>query len=252
VERGAVGIDVVDLDEVRARQLASHRRFVDRVCAPDEKQALARADRPQELLWALWAGKEAGFKVVTLLEGRAPVFHHARFQVRLDAPAAVAAAGTVTGDVRYGELVLPLRVTRQTDSLVGLSWRPSRESSDDENSVHWSSMGLDEAIATLVDPDTQPGDLTALLQARFSPAEARPVRSLPSALARLGLRRTAAQILGVDEARLGVICGPGAHGRVPPVLHLDQAPLAGVGVSLSHHGTHVAWALRTPAADTEA
>lgn len=252
MEGGAVGIDVVDLDEVRARGLASHRRFVDRVCAPDEKQALALADRPDELLWALWAGKEAGFKVVTLLEGRAPVFHHARYRVRLDAPAAVAAAETMTGDVRYETLVLPLRVTRQADSVIGLSWHASCENSDDESSVHWSSMGLDEAITTLVDPDTQPGDLAGLLRERFSPAEARAVHSWPSALARLGLRQAAAGILGVDEARLAVICGPGAHGRVPPVLHLDHAPLAGVGVSLSHHGTHVAWALRTPAADTEA
>jgi hypothetical protein len=113
-------------------------------------------------------------------------------------------------------------------------------------------MGLDAAAAELLDAGAHPHDLAVLVHSRFSPAEARPVRSLPSALARLGLRRAAARILGVDEARLAVICAPGAHGRVPPVLHLDEAPLAGVGVSISHHGTHVAWALRTRAAGTGA
>lgn len=76
-----VGNDVVDLSDPRCRGRAQDERFVDRVCAAPEGQAVRSSRDPDLALWILWAGKEAAFKVVTKVLGRPPVFEHARFVV---------------------------------------------------------------------------------------------------------------------------------------------------------------------------
>ena len=56
-------------------------------------------------------------------------------------------------------------------------------------------------------------------------------------------RREAAAYLELDEDRLQIICPPGPTGRRPPYLYLDGRPMAECGLSISHDGDWIAWAV---------
>jgi hypothetical protein len=248
-----VGIDVVDLLDPRSEGKASDARLIARILSRDEARRLAEAEDPDLTLWSLWAGKEAGFKVVTLLRGRAPVFRHAAFRVELPEGAgpgsgAAEAGGAPSGRVSFEEFQLPLRLVRLGSCLVALAWSPCPrpvEVGGLPPDLHWGADPLDVIAHELgVGGDT----LEALCKRHFRAAEARAVHSWPSALARLAVRRAAARTLATDEGRLAVVCAEGARGRVPPELHYDDAPLADVALSLSHHGGWVGWALRVAGA----
>jgi hypothetical protein len=58
-----VGDDVVDLSDPETRAGAQHPRFDARVFAPAERVALAASAAPERLRWALWAAKEAAWKL---------------------------------------------------------------------------------------------------------------------------------------------------------------------------------------------
>ena len=52
------------------------------VCSRQVNEApLDASDRPDELLWRLWAAKEAAFKVVSKIRGAPPLFVHPAFRV---------------------------------------------------------------------------------------------------------------------------------------------------------------------------
>lgn len=78
-----VGNDVVDLADPANAATRRYARFVERVCAPSERAALARAAAPDVYLWSLFAAKEAAYKVFDKL-GRAPGFAHRRLVVAGD------------------------------------------------------------------------------------------------------------------------------------------------------------------------
>ena len=82
-----------------------------------------------------------------------------------------------------------------------------------------------------------------VLRRRFTDAERDAVRGLSSAIARLALRREAALHLATDEQRLEVICPPGPAGRRPLYLYADGRLVTDVGLSISHDGAWVAWAV---------
>jgi phosphopantetheine--protein transferase-like protein len=60
-----VGNDVVDLKHPENQGKSKDDRFLGRVFTADERDRIAGAARPETLLWALWAAKEAAFKVVS-------------------------------------------------------------------------------------------------------------------------------------------------------------------------------------------
>jgi phosphopantetheine--protein transferase-like protein len=60
-----VGNDVVDLKHQENQGKSRDDRFLDRVFTAEERDRIAGAARPEMLLWALWAAKEASFKVVS-------------------------------------------------------------------------------------------------------------------------------------------------------------------------------------------
>jgi phosphopantetheine--protein transferase-like protein len=57
-----VGNDLVDLTLSENRDKWKDRRFVRRVFAPSEQDAIAVASDPDRVLWALWSAKEAVYK----------------------------------------------------------------------------------------------------------------------------------------------------------------------------------------------
>ncbi len=60
-----VGNDVVDLKHPENQGKSRDDRFLGRVFTAEERARIAGAPCPETLLWALWAAKEAAFKVVT-------------------------------------------------------------------------------------------------------------------------------------------------------------------------------------------
>lgn len=217
-----VGVDVVDRRSARVLRGLPRPRTVDRVLADEERRRVEAAADPAGTFWAHWAAKEAAFKAVTLLRGAPPVFAHAAFQVDLDG-----------GRVDYGEVGIALAVHATRDRLVAVA-RPAGGTAPPVwgvGAVAALHRGVGEA------------HLDTLRTERFTDAERGAVRALPSALVRLAVRREAAQFLGTDEGRLEVICPSGPAGRRPPYLHVDGRARRDCGVSISHDGDWVAWAV---------
>lgn len=232
--RPAVGIDIVDLREPRVAERGPSRRFVERVFTSRERRWLAARDASPAAVWVLWAAKEAAYKVVSALEGEAPVFEHRAFEVA----EASADPGAAPASVIYRGRRYPVRLEVDATTVVALSWEPEGPAVPPDGAT-WGSGRLDPLREGL-----GLGDLSmeAILAERFRPDEARAVHSIPSALVRLALRREVAGRLEHPERELAVVCSEGPRGRVPPRLEGAPEP---VGVSMSHHGDWVAWAVRT-------
>jgi hypothetical protein len=101
-----VGNDVVDLGDPETRPGAQHPRFDARVFAAEELGLLAADPEPGRLRWALWAAKEAAFKVARK-QAPATVFAPRRFRVTL--------GPTGIGRVRWESGCLPLLLVRGPD-----------------------------------------------------------------------------------------------------------------------------------------
>lgn len=106
-----VGDDVVDLDDPAIATSHLSERFVARVCAAAERQALLRAGDPKVRLWSLFAAKEAAYKAIARGPAPPPPFAHRRFVVADDLEA-----------VRYGDLTLSLGVTVSGSCVHAVAW----------------------------------------------------------------------------------------------------------------------------------
>ncbi len=212
-----VGNDVVDLDDPALRGKTGHARFLERVLAPSEREAVSRAEDPHVALWTCWAAKEAAYKVVTKLDGEPPVFVHRAFVYTAEA-------------VEYDGRRIPIHVRRAGPALHVVA-----------------SVGVDpsEVSATTVRLDEWGGPWHGPLERllpRFTPREADAVHSVHSAAVRLGARAALSDALQVVERRLEIVCAPGYTGRRPPAVLLD-GEAAPADVSLSHHGKWIGWAI---------
>lgn len=235
-----VGNDVVDLEEPRTEGRATDDRFVGRVFDAEEQDAIRGAADPDLELWARWAAKEAGFKVVSKLVGAPPPFVHRAFKVEwTGAPRTASESPDV---VREG------RVTYEThEAHVSVLRCPG--------SVHAISFGSREDAAVrpelmpqvaLLDAPRSPWSGTLEeLRGRFTEHELDAVYSRQSAAVRLGARAELAAALGVEERRLEIVCDPGPTSQRPPRVMLDGERAAGADVSLSHDGRWIAWVLWT-------
>jgi len=237
-----VGNDVVDLAQPRTRGRSSDERFVARVLAPAEADAVRRAGDPDLELWCRWAAKEAGYKVVSKLIGAPPPFVHRAFEPVWEEGGAVAhtAADHVVvrrGVVRYAGHTVPVTVERAGSTLHAVAHAPReglplrvsvvpRVASLDDTGVAWAASREE-------------------LTSRLTPREADAVYSLASAAVRVGARGELAALMGVDEARLEIVCAPGPASQRPPHVLLDGQD-AEADVSLSHDGRWIAWALWAP------
>lgn len=253
-----VGNDVVDLTAPRAAGRAADRRFVERVFTAEERDAIARAADPDLALWHGWAAKEAAYKVVSRVLDEPPPFVHRAFEVSWVEPVPAAAEGRSPppstpvrrGQVRYGDVLVSLwaRVLEGGGALHALAlpsdapvapappFSPARP-------VHPTPP---ERLSATVDRLGRPGAPWNLpldrLRSLLTERECDAVHSLPSAAVRLGARDAAARLLGAEAARVEIVCRPGPMGRRPPIVLLDGAPAA-LGISLSHDGPWIAWAL---------
>lgn len=59
-----VGNDIVDLEAPEARHKSRDGRFMKKVLTDAEKWAVDSSDRPDAMLWAMWAAKESAYKAI--------------------------------------------------------------------------------------------------------------------------------------------------------------------------------------------
>ncbi|MEX2048061.1 MAG: 4'-phosphopantetheinyl transferase superfamily protein [Gemmatimonadota bacterium] len=237
-----VGNDVVDLAQPRTQGRSSDERFIARVLAPAEAGAVRRSADPDLELWCRWAAKEAGYKVVSKLIGAPPPFVHRAFEPVWEAGVGVAdaSAGHVVvrrGVVRYAERAVPVTVERAGSTLHAVA-HAAREGRPVRVSVVPRVASLDETGAVWAASREE-------LTSRLTPREADAVYSLASAAVRVGARGELAALMGVDEARVEIVCAPGPASQRPPRVLLDGRD-AEADVSLSHDGRWIAWALWAP------
>ena len=133
------------------------------------------------------------------------------------------------GQVRYGDVILPLRIELAGTALHAVTWTPS--STDTVPPFSWGSTQIPEEDVMWRET----------LKPEFSQLEWHCISHQASALARVAARRSMAVALGVVEEDLEIGCGPGNPGRrIPRVLLKGQE--ISVDLTLSHHGQLLAWA----------
>jgi phosphopantetheine--protein transferase-like protein len=198
-----VGNDVVDLAAPGNLGKSGDGRFCGRVFTAEERALIAGASRPDALLWALWAAKEAAYKAVS--RGDPAVCSIPRqYRVVLDTGNEAGTAPLLAGKVITPGGELALRVALTAD------W------------VHALAAGSEAALDRIC-----------------RRVEGLDVAGDPSAFVRGGLLREIAHFLGCAAGDLSVVkdpCGPG----VPGVLFRGR--LLAAEVSLSHDGRFAAFA----------
>lgn len=239
-----VGNDIVDLERPRTRGRSADERFVARVFDADEGAAIHAADDGDLELWARWAAKEAGFKVISKLVGTPPPFVHRAFKVEWsDDVASVDApddgdSGTVRrGRVRYGGHEAVVSVSRCTGGVHAVGCGTPGDLP--------RRVELLPRVALLDAPDSPWSGPLEQLESRLTDAELDAVHSRHSAAVRLGARAHLSRMLHMHEERIQIVCDPGPTSLRPPRVLLDDNPAAAV-VSLSHDGRWIAWVLWIP------
>jgi phosphopantetheinyl transferase (holo-ACP synthase) len=109
----AVGNDVVDFAEARwepSKAVRAFTRFTERVCTIHERELVAAARRPECMLWALFAAKEAAYKVISRLTPGV-VFAHQAFEV----------SSSLT-EVRHGSTRMQLQIRMRPGHVHATAW----------------------------------------------------------------------------------------------------------------------------------
>lgn len=83
-----IGNDLIDLRTPEAQGKADHGAFLRRVFTPGEAERIRKASDPHRMLWRLWAGKEAAFKIARKRVS-STLFAHRSFEVEQAAQEAV-------------------------------------------------------------------------------------------------------------------------------------------------------------------
>jgi phosphopantetheinyl transferase (holo-ACP synthase) len=251
-----IGNDVVGLGHPRCTNRPPGDRLLRRILA-DGEEAWLEEGAPEARrirLWSLWAAKEAAYKVhcqMGLEAGR--VFRPRTLVSRL-------AVAPMTGAGPDASLGVRGRVALAGSDRGGV-WIEGAAAGDCLHVV----AGVDRPDAqggrldsgTASSPDRAGSDDAAelremaALRTRFSEEEWDGIRSLPSArvrlLARARLER-AVEGLG-KEGRVEILTPrTGVRGlrRAAPKVRVGGRLHPEVGVSLSHHGRYLAWAIRLP------
>jgi phosphopantetheine--protein transferase-like protein len=198
-----VGNDIVDLAAPGNLGKSGDGRFLGRVFTAEERAFIAGSARPDTLLWALWAAKEAAYKAVS--RGDPAVCSIPRqYRVVLDRGNAERTVALLTGKVITPRGELALRIALTADWVHALAAE--------------SGAAL-ERLCQRVDDLDGAGD--------------------PSAFVRKTLLREIARFLGCAACDLSVIKDPGGLGT-PRVLFRGRVLTA--EVSLSHDGRFAAFA----------
>jgi phosphopantetheinyl transferase (holo-ACP synthase) len=207
-----IGNDIVDLLDPDAQPSERTPAFDARVFTPAEQARIAASRDGVRERWIIWAAKEAAYKLARKCDARTP-FVPKRFEVKPGTARAAASPaagrGHLQGRVSWDGGVFDCDWISAPGFVHALCRKPATPAPD--------CLAI-ERVEALGAPDARPD------------APSRAVRRLA--------RCEIARALGVDPGALEIR----QTGRIP-FLYLDQGPLA-ADLSLSHHGTRVAFACR--------
>jgi len=151
----------VDLTDPQNMGKSQDTRFVNRVFCPSEQELISRAHNRDAVLWALWAGKEAAYKLVKKHNPSATSVPRL-YKVSLDcaegsdvlSPGSNALLGFV--DTPYGRIEIKVFITSDyvhcigttsgLDEMNSLVWHVDRISPDSQASPDYESAFVRKAL----------------------------------------------------------------------------------------------------------
>jgi hypothetical protein len=252
-----VGNDVVDLTDPETSVGATHPRFAQRVLTPVEIATLADATDPNRRLWAYWAAKESAFKAFRKASPWLP-FVPRRLRVTLP----LLSKGSVAhATVRAGRLAAAVEIETTPDHIHAVARTPVGPHSDpctgsDEgegtsgsclaqiNGRDPSAFRVESGVRRLPAVDGVAPFVSVGSGASGCGCPCPGAVSLSDAGRRFLLERLAV-CLGCAPEHLRVV--PGERRGVPPTVSV-HGQRSTIHVSLSHHGSLVAFAFALPAA----
>jgi hypothetical protein len=175
-----IGNDVVDLEDEETRLRALHPRFVNRVFTSEEQERIAASRAPRRALWALWAAKEASYKLLKKLDP-ATLFAHRAFVIQPWGK--IGPDGDPVGVARYQRLRLRIQWRIRADHLHAVALSPTAADGSGEDlrwrSFHWRLRSEHSAVVR--------ADAVGALEAWLgAPRELRIVGSRPPRLLQAG------------------------------------------------------------------
>jgi len=195
-------------------------RFVNRVFTQDEQKRILNSANPDTMLWALWTGKEAAYKVVSKSHpviSSAPHAYKVNFEgegiAELDSNSS--RRYNFSGVVETPCGLIPVRIFQTCDSIHCIGTTGASEAID---SVAWGVRRIGRGL-------------------RVTP-------HLKSFIVRKAARRHLSLYLNRDPDEIEIHRLKGPRGLGPPIVYVKDQE-TGVDISLSHEGDFVAYAFVT-------
>ncbi len=216
-----VGNDIVDLKEPFNRGKSGDTRFLTRVFTTAERDLITSSSAPDTLLWALWAAKEAAYKLLSKTYPAIPSIPR-----RYDTALLEGNGGGPPG----GTDPLPPRLSGCVAAPGG---RVPVAITVTEDYVHCLAVGASRYFPPVLTR------VVALPNATGIPADS------PSQCVRDVAVRTIADRFRYPLADIAIRRLPAPVGLGPPQVFLDGAP-SSIDLSLSHDGRFGAVAMTVP------
>jgi phosphopantetheinyl transferase (holo-ACP synthase) len=208
----------VDLNDPHNMGKSRNLRFVNRVFTPREQELIFDSHKPDTMIWALWAGKETAYKIISKCYPSAASTPRL-YEVSLDCTDTCslsecfsAAGNTISGvvDTPHGNVHIKIFITSDYVHCIGTT--AERETMD---SLVWH-VGR-------ISPDSE----------RLSDYE--------SSFGRKALKQGLLAYYNQDKNDIDIRREKGPHGLGPPFVCLNGKP-AEIDISLSHDGLFTAYA----------
>ena len=214
-----VGNDIVDLTNPSTRRKSQDIRFINRVFTQGEQKQILSSANPDVMLWALWAGKEAAYKVVSKSYPAVPSVPRA-YNVSFDEDVIQLSRNCsgcyiISGAVRTPRGLILIKAFQTHDSIhcIGVSGSP-----EGVDSVIWGVKRISKSL------------------------NAPPY--FESSAVREAAKRHLSLYLNRKPDEIEIHRPRGARGLGVPIVYVNDCH-AGVDISLSHEGEFVAYAFAT-------
>lgn len=211
------GNDIVDLTLPETLGKASDTRYTNHICAEEEYNFLASASDRHIALWAIWAAKEAAFKVVKKINPKLG-FSPKKYVVDCSGLNTRAGNKILTGAVSYNHYFISVRWFITGDYVHCIAvWSNQSRLSDNLRSAIWNTNDKNFYLTTQ----------------NFSTREMLSIRSKESRQVRILTKR----LLSDNGVKNVEIVRDSADGRLePPYVLQDKLRCAKYDISMSHHG----------------
>ena len=210
----------MDLTDPQNMGKSRDTRFINRVFTPDEQELISHAENQDAILWALWAGKEAAYKLVKKLEPSAtsiPRLYKVSLDCGKESVRFSSGSDILTGfvDTPYGRILIKVFVTFDYVHCIGTS-----STLDEMDAVFWH--------VDRISPDSQ-----------ASP-------DCESAFVRKALKLRLSAHYDKSPENIEIRRVNNAYGLGPPFVRIN-GERAAIDVSLSHDGFLAAYAFAATA-----